>query len=44
MLDIDNCMLFVCDDDREVPARSLISLVEEANELLAQEQGDIISG
>ncbi|XBH88590.1 hypothetical protein VPH35_075859 [Triticum aestivum] len=42
MSGIDNCMIFA-GNDREVPAKSLASLVKEAQELLAQEQGDIIS-
>ncbi|XP_044377344.1 uncharacterized protein [Triticum aestivum] len=42
MSDVDNCMIFA-GNDREVPVRSLASLVEEAQELFAQEQGDIIS-
>ncbi|VAI11698.1 unnamed protein product [Triticum turgidum subsp. durum] len=42
MSGIDNCMIFA-GNDREVPVKSLASLVKEAQELLAQEQGDIIS-
>ncbi|KAM3262905.1 hypothetical protein ACQJBY_053195 [Aegilops geniculata] len=42
MSDVDNCMIFA-GNDRQVRVRSLATLVKEAQELLAQEQGDIIS-
>ncbi|KAE8784394.1 hypothetical protein D1007_42084 [Hordeum vulgare] len=41
MSGVDNCMLFAGGDEREVPARSLTSLVQEVQEFLAKDQGDI---